>query len=145
MIGFSLRKALGISFAAPELSLFLYPNEILRATTAFGNLLIVLNINLLRCVTWPSKRHPQALRRLTVITWIFISAASRPLPIAGTRLQTHLVLLAERDVWLAVLYIILMPTVGAYYLNAWAASPRVESGTVAVYIYLQPLIAFASR
>jgi drug/metabolite transporter (DMT)-like permease len=44
-------------------------------------------------------------------------------------------------VWLAVLYIILVPTVGAYYLNAWALA-RVEPSTVAVYIYLQPLISF---
>ena len=44
--------------------------------------------------------------------------------------------------WLAVLYIILAPTVGAYYLNAWALA-RVSPSTVAVYIYLQPLIAFA--
>ena len=39
-------------------------------------------------------------------------------------------------------YIILVPTVGAYYLNAWALA-RVPPSTVAVYIYLQPLIAFA--
>jgi drug/metabolite transporter (DMT)-like permease len=45
-------------------------------------------------------------------------------------------------VWLAVGYIILVPTVGAYYLNAWALA-RVAPSTVAVYIYLQPLIAFA--
>jgi len=44
--------------------------------------------------------------------------------------------------WLATLYILLIPTVLAYYLNAWALS-RVAPSTVAVYIYLQPLIAFA--
>ena len=44
--------------------------------------------------------------------------------------------------WLATLYILLVPTVLAYYLNAWALS-RVPPSTVAVYIYLQPLIAFA--
>jgi drug/metabolite transporter (DMT)-like permease len=44
--------------------------------------------------------------------------------------------------WLAVLYIIIVPTVGAYYANAWALA-RVAPSTVAVYIYLQPLIAFA--
>ena len=43
--------------------------------------------------------------------------------------------------WLAILYIILLPTVGAYYLNAWALA-RVPPSTVAVYIYFQPLIAF---
>jgi len=45
-------------------------------------------------------------------------------------------------VWLAILYVILLPTAGAYYLNAWALA-RVPPSTVAVYIYLQPLIAFA--
>ena len=45
-------------------------------------------------------------------------------------------------VWLAIAYIILVPTVGAYYLNAWALA-RVAPSTVAAYIYLQPLIAFA--
>ena len=43
--------------------------------------------------------------------------------------------------WLAILYVILLPTAGAYYLNAWALA-RVPPSTVAVYIYLQPLIAF---
>ena len=38
--------------------------------------------------------------------------------------------------------VLLVPTVLAYYLNAWALS-RVPPSTVAVYIYLQPLIAFA--
>jgi drug/metabolite transporter (DMT)-like permease len=46
-------------------------------------------------------------------------------------------------VWLAIAYIILVPTVGAYYLNAWALG-RVSPSTVAVYIYLQPLIAFSA-
>jgi len=45
------------------------------------------------------------------------------------------------SVWLTILFIILVPTVGAYYLNAWALA-RVPPSTVAVYIYLQPLIAF---
>jgi drug/metabolite transporter (DMT)-like permease len=43
--------------------------------------------------------------------------------------------------WLWVIYIILVPTVGAYYINAWALM-RVPPSVVAVYIYLQPLLAF---
>ncbi len=46
------------------------------------------------------------------------------------------------SVWLAVLYIIIVPTVVAYYLNAWALG-RVPPSVVAIYIYLQPLFAFA--
>ena len=43
--------------------------------------------------------------------------------------------------WLIVALIIIFPTVVAYYLNAWALT-KVPPSTVAVYIYLQPLIAF---
>ena len=44
-------------------------------------------------------------------------------------------------VWLLLLFIIIFPTVVAYYLNAWALT-KVAPSTVAIYIYLQPLIAF---
>ena len=44
-------------------------------------------------------------------------------------------------VWLMIALIIIFPTVGAYYLNAWALT-KVPPSTVAVYIYLQPLVAF---
>jgi drug/metabolite transporter (DMT)-like permease len=44
--------------------------------------------------------------------------------------------------WIAVVYIVLIPTVGAYYLNAWALT-RVAPSIVAIYIYLQPLLAFS--
>ena len=43
--------------------------------------------------------------------------------------------------WLIVAYIVLVPTVGAYYLNSWAVT-RVPPSVVAIYIYLQPLLAF---
>jgi drug/metabolite transporter (DMT)-like permease len=43
--------------------------------------------------------------------------------------------------WLTLAYIVLIPTIGAYYLNAWALA-RVSPSTVAVYIYLQPVIGF---
>lgn len=41
--------------------------------------------------------------------------------------------------WLAA-FIIVFPTVGSYFLNYWALS-RVSSSLVALFIYLQPLIA----
>jgi drug/metabolite transporter (DMT)-like permease len=44
-------------------------------------------------------------------------------------------------VWTAVIYIVVVPTVGAYYLNSWAVI-RVSPSIVAVYIYLQPVLAF---
>ena len=44
-------------------------------------------------------------------------------------------------IWLTLIFIVLFPTVGAYYLNAWALT-KVTPSTVAIYIYMQPLFAF---
>jgi drug/metabolite transporter (DMT)-like permease len=46
---------------------------------------------------------------------------------------------SPRTWWLA-LYIVLGPTAVAYLLTYWALA-RVESSTVALFIYLQPVIA----
>jgi drug/metabolite transporter (DMT)-like permease len=62
-------------------------------------------------------------------------------PIGGYALTKDSLSTTGVWVWVAVLYIILVPTVAAYYLNAWALV-RVTPSTVATYIYLQPLIAF---
>ncbi len=79
---------------------------------------------------------------LTFITWIFIFGALATIPIGAVTLAETPLQTVGLGVWLAMLYIIFVPTVGAYYANAWALA-RVSPSTVAVYIYLQPLIAFA--
>jgi drug/metabolite transporter (DMT)-like permease len=77
---------------------------------------------------------------LTVIMWVFLFACVAALPVGAYQFaHTPLSTIPPR-VWLAVGYIIIAPTVGAYYLNAWALG-RVTPSTVAIYIYLQPLIA----
>lgn len=138
----TIRKALGIGLAAAGVVYLLYPERNFTSDTAVGNLLIVLNSVSYGAYLAISKDVLRRYGALTVITWIFIFGCIGTLPVgayslAGAPLQT-----AGTGVWLAVVYIILVPTVGAYYLNAWALA-RVEPSTVAVYIYLQPLIAFA--
>jgi drug/metabolite transporter (DMT)-like permease len=63
------------------------------------------------------------------------------LPVGAYALSGDKLQAAPASVWLAVIYTILIPTLAAYYLNAWALT-RVSPSTVATYIYLQPLIAF---
>jgi drug/metabolite transporter (DMT)-like permease len=138
----SFRKALGISFAAAGVVYLLYPERNFTSDTAFGNLLIVLNSISYGAYLAISKDMLKRYGALTVITWIFIFGSIAAVPIGGYALAHTPLYLAGTGVWLAVLYIILVPTVVVYYLNAWALA-RVESSTVAVYIYLQPLIAFA--
>jgi drug/metabolite transporter (DMT)-like permease len=77
-----------------------------------------------------------------VITWIFVVGCVATIPAAAFSMAHVPLRSVPWGVWLVILYVILLPTAGAYYLNAWALS-RVPPSTVAVYIYLQPLIAFA--
>lgn len=110
--------------------------------TMIGNLLLILNTLAYGAYIAVSQDVIKRYGALTVITWIFLFGCIATLPIGGYYLtQTPLTHLSV-GTWLAIAYIILVPTVGAYYLNAWALG-RVAPSTVAIYIYLQPLIAFA--
>ena len=110
--------------------------------TMIGNLLLILNTLAYGAYIAVSQDVIKRYGALTVITWVFLFGCVATLPVGGYYLaQTPLTHLSA-GVWLALAYIILVPTVGAYYLNAWALG-RVAPSTVAIYIYLQPLIAFA--
>jgi drug/metabolite transporter (DMT)-like permease len=139
----SLRKSLGILLAAAGV---IYLVDPLRADfsgqTALGNLLILANSLFYGAYIALSKDLLKRYGALTFITWIFIFGSLATIPIGAVTLAQTPLQTVGMGVWLAVLYIIFIPTVGAYYANAWALA-RVAPSTVAVYIYLQPLIAFA--
>lgn len=138
----TFRKGLGIALAAAGVIYLLYPERNFSNSSAFGNLLIVLNSISYGAYLAISKDMLKRYGALTVITWIFIFGSIGTIPLGGYALAGTPLQDVGAGVWLAVVYIILVPTVGAYYLNAWALA-RVEPSTVAVYIYLQPLLAFA--
>lgn len=140
----SLRKALGIALAAFGVIYLVDPFRAnFSGSTSLGNLLIVANSISYGAYIAISKDLLKRYGALTVITWIFIFGSLMTIPLGGYALASSQPLHSYGlGVWLAVLYIIIVPTVGAYYLNAWALA-RVAPSTVAVYIYLQPLIAFA--
>lgn len=138
----TIRKSLGISLAAAGVVYLLYPERNFSSDSTYGNILIVLNSISYGAYLAISKDMLKRYGTLTVITWIFIFGSIATIPIGGYALVGTPLQEAGAGLWLVVIYIILVPTVGAYYLNAWALE-RVEPSTVAVYIYLQPLIAFA--
>lgn len=139
----SWRKLIGISLAAGGVIYLIDPFRIdfSRANT-IGNLLIVGNSLAYGAYIALSKDLVRKHGALTVITWLFVMGSLVTAPLGVGALAQTQMLAWPWEVWLVLLYIILVPTVGAYYLNAWALA-RVEPSTVAVYIYLQPLIAFA--
>ena len=138
----SLRRILGILLA---LSGVVYLVDPWRAQfspeTTTGNLLIVVCAFSYAAYIAISKDLFKRYGALNVITWMFAIGCIVTVPIGGYALSKDALSEAGIWVWIAVVYIVLVPTVAAYYLNAWAltsASPT----TVAVYIYLQPLIVF---
>lgn len=109
--------------------------------TRAGDLLIVGNSFCYGAYIAVSKDIVRRYSALNVITWIFVIASIATVPVGVYSLSQIPVREISIGVWLAVAYIIILPTAGAYFLNAWALA-RVPPSTVAVYIYLQPLFAF---
>jgi drug/metabolite transporter (DMT)-like permease len=138
----SLRRSLGIILAGGGVVYLVNPLRAdFSAHTTIGNLLIVTNSLGYAFYMVLSKDLFKRYGALNVITWLFLIGCIVTLPfgIVGLR-GDHLQTLGA-GMWLRIAYIILVPTVAAYYLNGWALT-RVSPSTVATYIYLQPLIAF---
>ncbi len=106
-----------------------------------GNLLLVANTLCYGVYLAISQDVFRRYGALTAMTWLFVIGSVAAVPFGGYHLaQTDFGAVGPL-VWLVLVYTVLVQTVGAYYLNAWALE-RVSPGTVAVYIYLQPLFAF---
>lgn len=138
----SLKRVLGIVVAMIGVVYLLDPQRAdFSSHTTAGNALIVCNSFLYGIYIVISKRLFERYGALNVITWIFLIGAVIALPVGAYVARGEHFENINGSIWLAVVFIILFPTVGAYYLNAWALT-KVSPGIVAVYIYLQPLIAF---
>jgi len=139
----TLRRLVGIALAAGGVLYLIEPGRAqFSSATRIGDLLIVSNSLCYGAYIAVSKNLMRRYNALTVITWVFIVGCMVTVP-AGAVSLAHVPLASiSWRAWLAILYIIVLPTAGAYYLSGWALA-RVPPSTVAVYSYLQPLIAFA--
>lgn len=138
----SLRRMAGILLAGAGVVYLVDPFRAqFSAETTAGNMLIVICAFSYGAYIAISKDLFKRYGALNVITWMFAIACLVTAPIGGYALRNDSLSQLGIWVWLAIAYIIIVPTVAAYYLNAWALA-RVPPTTVATYIYLQPLIAF---
>jgi drug/metabolite transporter (DMT)-like permease len=138
----SWKRSLGIILAAGGVIYLVDPLRAdFSAHTTIGNLLIVTNSLGYAFYMVLSKDLFKRYGALNVITWVFLISSIITVPIGIFGLNGEHLNNVPAAVWLRIAYIIVVPTAGAYYLNAWALT-RVSPSTVATYIYLQPLIAF---
>lgn len=138
----SFRRLIGIMLAAVGVIYLVNPAraDLSQQTTA-GNLLLIGNSLFYAVYIVISKDLFERYGALNVITWIFLIGSVITIPVGIFSLQQENLGAISAGVWLILALIIIFPTVGAYYLNGWALT-KVPPSTVAVYIYLQPLIAF---
>ena len=138
----SLRHFLGIALAAAGVVYLVDPwRADFSAQTTLGNLLLVASSFCYGAYIAVSRNLFRRFGALNVITWIFQIAAIIAVPIAVYAWSSEGLRTISAGLFLSVAYIILVPTVGAYYLNSWAIT-RVPPSVVAIYVYLQPLLAF---
>jgi drug/metabolite transporter (DMT)-like permease len=113
----------------------------LGGDTMKGNLLLVGNTFCYGAYLAVSRDVFRRYGALTAMTWLFAIGSLAAVPFGGYQLSQTDFASISLIIWLVLVYTVLVQTVGAYYLNAWALE-RVSPSTVAVYIYLQPLFAF---
>lgn len=138
----SVKSVGGMLIAAAGVIYLINPTRAdLTTQTTTGNILILINSFLYAIFIVISKSLYERYGALNVITWIFVVGSLITIPVGIYSLQQENLSAIDANVWIALAFIILLPTVGAYYLNAYALT-RVSPSTVAIYIYLQPLMAF---
>jgi drug/metabolite transporter (DMT)-like permease len=106
--------------------------------SALGNLLALLNVASYSVYLVISRGLLRRYDALTVITWVFAFGVPGMLP-WGLGPALREVGGMSALTWAAMAYIVVLPTVVAYYLNLWA-SRRVEASLVSTFVYLQPVM-----
>jgi len=133
-------KVTGIMMAAAGVVYLIDPSKAsFSSQTTQGDLLIVFNSFFYAWYVSISRDTFARNGALRSIVWIMIFGALMCLPFGVYALKDLDFGAVSTNAWLAIAFIIIFPTAGAYFFNAWAVA-RVQPSTVVVYVYLQPLI-----
>lgn len=135
-------KLVGIVLAAVGVVLLIDPrNASFSSESTLGDVLIIINSFSYGVYVATSKSVITRNGAFRSMMWVFIFASIICVPL-GINSMTQIDSSSVNPlVWILIIYIAICATAAPYLLNAWALA-RVSPSTVAVYIYLQPLIGF---
>lgn len=137
-----LVKSVGIVLAAIGVVILIDPRKAsFSSETTLGDILIILNSLSYGIYVATSKEVITRNGAFRSMMWVFIFAAAVCVPLGLVSFSAVDIASLSPLVWWLILYIAIVATAGPYLLNAYALE-RVAASTVAVYIYLQPLIGF---
>lgn len=135
-------KVIGIALAAIGVIIIINPqNASFSPETTLGDVLIIFNSLSFGIYVATSKAVITRNGAFRSMMWVFVFAAVVCVPFGAWSFSEVDRAAITPLVWLLVLHIALVATAAPYLLNAWAIA-RVNPSTVAVFIYLQPLIGF---
>jgi len=135
-------KIIGIALAAGGIILLIDPRAAsFSSETTIGDMMIIANSLSYGIYVATSKEVITRNGAFRSMMWVFIFASLICVPVGLASLSSIDVSAIETNVWLLVAYIAVFATAAPYLLNAWALA-RVSPATVAVFVYLQPLIGF---
>ncbi len=139
----SALKFLGIGLAGAGAVYLIGPDRLsLAPETALGNALILLGMVCYSLYLVHSKPLFERHTPLTASYYVMLFGALGVLPYGLASFSGMHPTMIASHIWLLIGYIVLCPTILAYFLNIWALR-RVPPNLVAVYIYLQPLFTAA--
>jgi drug/metabolite transporter (DMT)-like permease len=132
----------GIVLAAIGVIFLIDPrNASFSSQTTLGDVCVVLNSLSYGVYVAISKGIVTRNGAFRSMMWIFVFAALICVPLGSYSMSSVDVPNVSPTIWLSVLYVAAIGTAAPYLLNAWALA-RVNPSTVAVFVYLQPLIGF---
>lgn len=141
----SFRRAtiFGLVLAVVGVILIIDPRKAsFSSETTIGDLLIILNSFCYGTYVATSKDAITRNGAFRSMMWVFLFASVICVPLGVWSISTTGTEAISDRIWLYMLHIAVVATAVPYLLNAWALA-RVPPSTVAVFIYLQPLIGFA--
>jgi drug/metabolite transporter (DMT)-like permease len=135
-------KFFGILLAAAGVIILIDPRRAsFSSQTTIGDLLIIANSLSYGIYVATSKKTLTRNGAFRSMMWIFIFSSLICVPLGLNSMAQVDLSTIYPAIGLIILYIAVGATAAPYLLNAWALA-RVNPSTVAVYIYLQPLIGF---
>jgi drug/metabolite transporter (DMT)-like permease len=131
----------GIVLAAAGAIFLVGPDRVrLSPDTTIGNAMIVANA--LAYSLYLVLAKPILMREdsVSVMAWVFVFGAALVAPFGAVSIvQSGAIASMPAEAWAGLAFIVLVPTVGSYLMNAWALG-RSSPSVVAVYVYLQPFL-----
>jgi drug/metabolite transporter (DMT)-like permease len=136
-------KIIGIILAAVGVIILIDPRRAsFSSETTLGDICIVINCLAYGIYVATSKNVITRNGTFRSMMWVFIFASIICVPLGMWSLSTIDVSSVDTNIWLITIWIGIGATAAPYLLNAWALS-KVNPSTVAVFVYLQPLIGFS--